>query len=71
LRIDQSYGHCSKASTKGNTGEMDPKTAEPDKTAELRRWLDEAAAISAASPPGPTATEHLMAGRNRLGRRRK
>ena len=28
---------------------------------------DEAAAISAGSPPGPTAMEHLMADRNRLG----
>ena len=60
-----------KGSTKGNTGDMEQETAEQDKTAELRRWLDEAAAISAASPPGPTAMEHLMAGRNRLGRRRK
>ena len=60
-----------KGSTKGNSGDMEQETAEQDKTAELRRWLDEAAAISAASPPGPTAMEHLMAGRNRLGRRRK
>jgi hypothetical protein len=60
-----------KGSTKGGTDTMEQEATEPDKTAELRRWLDEAAAVSAASPPGPTAMEHLMADRNRLERRRK
>jgi hypothetical protein len=60
-----------KGSLKGRTDSVEREIAEQDKTAELRRWLDEAAAISAASPPGPTAMEHLLAGRNRPGRRRK
>lgn len=53
-------------SGKGGTAVMDQDHADHDKTAELRRWLDEAAALTDAAPPGPTALEHLMAGRNRL-----
>lgn len=50
---------------------MEQETGAQDKTAALRRWLDEAAAISAAAPPGPTAMEHLTAGRKPPGHRRQ
>jgi len=58
-----------KDSKKGGTGTMERDTEEAheeDKTAELRRWLDEAAEIDAAAPPGPSALEHLMSDRRRL-----
>ncbi len=51
---------------KGGAALMDQHDTAHDKTAELRRWLDEAAALTDAAPPGPTALEHLMASRNRL-----
>jgi hypothetical protein len=61
-----------KDSKKGGTGTMEPQTQvelqtqDEDKTAELRRWLDEASAIDAAAPPGPSALEYLMSDRRRL-----